>query len=96
MRFLHTGDWHVGKTIRGRSRMDEFERALDQVVEIALDQNVDAVLHAGDLYEHRAAAPDADKMVFETLLRLTRTGCPSSPSRGTTTRRPARMRSPGC
>ena len=69
MRFLHTGDWHVGKTIRGRSRMDEFERALDQVVEIALDQNVDAVLHAGDLYEHRAAAPDADKLVFETLLR---------------------------
>ena len=70
MRFLHTGDWHVGKAIRGRSRMEEFERALDQVVEIALDQQVDAVLHAGDLYEHRTAAPDADKLVFETLLRL--------------------------
>ncbi|HEY7281238.1 MAG TPA: metallophosphoesterase, partial [Actinomycetota bacterium] len=76
MRFLHTGDWHVGKTIRGRSRMDEFERALDQVVGIAADQQVDLVLHAGDLYEHRSAAPDADRLVFETLLRLHSQGIP--------------------
>jgi exonuclease SbcD len=76
MRFLHTGDWHVGKAIRGRSRMDEFERALDQVVEIAVDQRVDAVLHAGDLYEHRTSAPDADRLVFETLLRLHSHGIP--------------------
>jgi exonuclease SbcD len=76
MRFLHTGDWHVGKTIRGRSRMDEFERALDQVVEIAVDQQVDAVLNAGDLYEHRAAPPEADQLVFDTLLRLHGHGIP--------------------
>jgi len=76
MRFLHTGDWHVGKTIRGRSRMDEFERALDQVVEIAVDHQVDAVLHAGDLYEHKSAAPDADGLMFETLLRLHSQGIP--------------------
>jgi len=76
MRFLHTGDWHVGKAIRGRSRMDEFERALDQVVEIAVDQRVDVVLHAGDLYEHRTAAPDADALVFDALLRLHSEGIP--------------------
>ncbi len=76
MRFLHTGDWHVGKAIRGRSRMDEFERALDQVVEIAVDQRVDALLHAGDLYEHRTAAPDADALVFDALLRLHAAGIP--------------------
>jgi DNA repair protein SbcD/Mre11 len=76
MRFLHTGDWHVGKTIRGRSRMAEFEGALDQVVAIAADEKVDAVLVAGDLYEHRSAAPDADALVFEALLRLNRHGIP--------------------
>lgn len=76
MRFLHTADWHVGKPIRGRSRMDEYEGALEQVVEIAVDQRVDAVLHAGDLYEHRSAAPDADRLVFETLLRIHSHGVP--------------------
>src|SRR2546421_3667741 len=70
MRFLHTGDWHVGKAIRGRSRSDEFAAALDEVVGIAAAEAVDAVLIAGDLYEHRAASPEADGLVFETLVRL--------------------------
>jgi exonuclease SbcD len=76
MRFLHTGDWHVGKSIRGRSRHDEFAAALDEVVGIASGEGVDAVLIAGDLYEHRAASPEADALVFETLVRLHEAGIP--------------------
>ncbi|MFN2544864.1 MAG: exonuclease SbcCD subunit D [Actinomycetota bacterium] len=70
MRLLHTGDWHVGKAIRGRSRHDEFAQVLAEVVGIAQQEGVDAVLIAGDLYEHRVASPDADALVFETLVRL--------------------------
>lgn len=70
MRFLHTADWHVGRAIRGRSRLDEFAAALEEVVAIAVDEDVDAVLLAGDVYEQRAPAPEADAIVFETFLRL--------------------------
>ncbi len=70
MRLLHTADWHVGKAIRGRSRSEEFAAALDQVVGIALAEGVDAVLLAGDVYEHRAAPPEADELVFDAFLRL--------------------------
>ena len=28
MKFLHTSDWHVGKTLKGRSRLDEQEAVL--------------------------------------------------------------------
>ncbi|MGZ4130331.1 MAG: exonuclease SbcCD subunit D [Actinomycetota bacterium] len=70
MRFLHTGDWHIGKAIRGRSRIDEHAAVLDEVVAIAVDRAVDAVLVAGDVYEHRAPSPDADAVVFDALLRL--------------------------
>src|SRR5712664_3207608 len=70
MRFLHTSDWHVGKTIRGRARTDEFTNVLAEVVGIAVQEQVDAVLVAGDLYEHRTASPDADVLVFETFVRL--------------------------
>jgi exonuclease SbcD len=70
VRFLHTGDWHVGKAIRGRSRIDEHAAALEEVVRIAVDERVDAVLVAGDVYEHRAPSPDADDVVFEALLGL--------------------------
>src|SRR5438093_2219952 len=70
MRLLHTADWHVGRTIRGRSRTEEFSDALHEVVGIAGQEGVDAVLIAGDLYDHRSPAPDADALVFEALVRL--------------------------
>jgi DNA repair protein SbcD/Mre11 len=70
MRLLHTADWHVGKTIRGRSRLDEFSDALSQVVGIAIDEGVDAVLLAGDVYDHRAPSPESDGLVFDALVAL--------------------------
>jgi exonuclease SbcD len=76
MRLLHTGDWHVGKALRGRSRAEEFADALREVVGIARQEGVDAVLVAGDIYDHRAPAPEADAAVFEALVRLHEAGIP--------------------
>lgn len=70
MRFLHTADWHIGKSLRGRSRMDEYARALDQVAAIATDRKVDAVLIAGDVFDSPAPPPEAEKLVFDFLARL--------------------------
>jgi exonuclease SbcD len=76
MRLLHTSDWHVGRAIRGRSRQAEFAEALDEVVGVAQHEGVDAVLLAGDIYDHRAPAPEADMLVFEALVRLHEAGIP--------------------
>jgi DNA repair protein SbcD/Mre11 len=70
MRLLHTADWHVGRAIRGRSRSEEFADALGEVVGIAVQEGVEAVLLAGDLYDHRSPSPEADALVFEALVRL--------------------------
>jgi exonuclease SbcD len=74
MRLLHTGDWHVGKALRGRSRAEEFADALEEVVGVAVGEGVDGVLVAGDLYEHRSPAPEADGAVFEAFVRLHEAG----------------------
>lgn len=70
MRFLHTGDWHLGRTIRTRSRSSEFEAAVDQVVSIAIDEHVDAVLISGDIYDQRSVSAESDGVFFDALLRL--------------------------
>src|SRR5262247_1949991 len=70
MRFLHTGDWHVGKTLRTRSRLDEFEAALDEVHRIAVEARVDAVLVAGDVFDSPAPPAEAEKLVYDFLARL--------------------------
>jgi exonuclease SbcD len=78
VKLLHTSDWHVGKTIGidRRSRMDEFAAALAEVVGIATQEKVDAVLVSGDLYEQRIANNDADALVFETFIKLHEAGIP--------------------
>jgi len=70
VRFLHTADWHVGKPLRGRSRMDEYAKALEQVAGIAVDRKVDAVLLAGDVFDSPAPPPEAEKLVYDFLARL--------------------------
>lgn len=47
MRILHTGDWHLGRTLEGRSRLAEQERFLDELVKLADDQQADLILMAG-------------------------------------------------
>lgn len=74
MRFLHTSDWHVGKTIRGHSRLDEHAAVLAEVVEVAAREAVDAVLVVGDVFESPAPTPDAQRVAFDALLALRATG----------------------
>jgi exonuclease SbcD len=70
MRILHTADWHIGKTLARQSRLDETRAALDQVVGIAVQEKVDAVLVCGDIFEHQAPSAEAESLAYETLLRL--------------------------
>ena len=74
MKLLHTGDWHVGKTVRGRSRLDEHRAVLAEIVDVAAREAVDVVLIAGDLFEHSAPSPESQQLVWSTLLALRDTG----------------------
>ncbi len=74
MRFMHTADWHVGKVLKGQDRLDEQRAVLAEIAEIAEQNQVDAVLVAGDVYDTGAPSAPAQKLVIQTLLRLRRTG----------------------
>lgn len=74
MKLLHTSDWHVGKTLKGRHRIDEQREVLNEIVELALTHEVDAIMIAGDIYENVAPTADAQQLVVRTLLRLARAG----------------------
>lgn len=73
MRILHTADWHVGRTIRGQSRHAEHEAVLASIVAVARAEAVDLVVVAGDLFESAAPPPDAEALVWRTLLSLRET-----------------------
>ena len=61
MRFLHTSDWHLGRIFHGLHLLEDQRAALDQILDLAREYRVDALLVAGDVYVN---------LLDETLRRL--------------------------
>ncbi|MDO4182878.1 MAG: exonuclease SbcCD subunit D [Coriobacteriia bacterium] len=59
MRFLHTGDLHIGKRLAERSLLDDQRFVFQQMLDIAREQAVDAVLIAGDVFDKTAPGREA-------------------------------------
>jgi exonuclease SbcD len=59
MRLLHTSDWHLGRTVKQRSRDDDFDAVLAEITAIARESGPDLIVHSGDLFDfYRPGAPD--------------------------------------
>ena len=74
MRLLHTSDWHLGRQFHGASLLQEQAAALDRIVALAAEVEVDAVLIAGDLYDRAIPPAEAVQLFNDTLARLSRGG----------------------
>jgi exonuclease SbcD len=72
MKILHTSDWHIGKVLKGQSRVDEQIAVLADVVSIAAEERPDLVIVAGDLFDTAAPTAEARKIVIRALTALRR------------------------
>ncbi|KQX64800.1 exonuclease SbcCD subunit D [Paenibacillus sp. Root444D2] len=70
MRILHTADWHFGRTLEGRSRLEEQTAFMDELVQIVQDQAIDLVLIAGDIYDSVNPPAAAEQLFYEGIARL--------------------------
>ncbi len=70
-RVLHTGDTHIGyRQYHSPDRRRDFLAAFERVVEDAIADEVDAVVHAGDLFHDRQPALDDVHGTIEVLREL--------------------------
>ncbi len=70
MRFLHTSDWHIGKKLEGRDRLEEQRAVLEEIVAIAEREEVDVVLVAGDVFDTYLPSSDAEDLFYEMAMKL--------------------------
>ncbi|HEV8482605.1 MAG TPA: exonuclease SbcCD subunit D [Blastocatellia bacterium] len=70
MRFLHTSDWHLGKSLKGRSRSDEHQAALAEILDIIRREKIDCVLITGDVFDSQAPPPEAEQLAFNFFSEL--------------------------
>lgn len=77
MRILHTADTHLGFRQYGlQERRDDFFKAFQQVIDIAVDREVGALVHAGDLFDNRFPSTEDLVEIFGELSRLKASGIP--------------------
>jgi exonuclease SbcD len=74
MRLLHTSDWHLGRSLHRADLRDAQAAFVDHLVTTVREEQVDAVLVAGDVYDRAVPSLDAVQLCEEALTRLRETG----------------------
>ena len=75
MRVLHTSDWHIGRTLYGRKRYEEFEAFLTWLAETIQQNEIDALLVAGDVFDTSAPSNRAQELYYKFLCRVAASSC---------------------
>ena len=74
MRVLHTSDWHVGRMFHGRDLLTDQESVLGGLADLVVDQRVDVVVVAGDLYDRAVPSGEAVAACARILSRIRQAG----------------------
>ncbi|MBM3893659.1 exonuclease subunit SbcD [Candidatus Dependentiae bacterium] len=84
MKFFHTADIHFGVENYGKidpvtgihTRLLDFAKNLDLLVDQAIAENIDFVMFSGDAYKTANPTPTQQKMLAQRFLRLQQAGIP--------------------
>lgn len=67
MRILHTADWHLGKTLRKVSLLDDQRHVLGQIFNAIVENDIQVLIVAGDIYDKQAPS-EASIILFSTFI----------------------------
>ena len=75
LKLLHTSDWHIGRTLYGRKRYEEFEAFMSWLAETIQQNEIDALLVAGDVFDTSAPSNRAQELYYRFLCRVAASSC---------------------
>ena len=76
MKLIHLSDLHIGKRVNELSMIDDQEYILLQILQILEEEQADAVLIAGDVYDKSVPSAEAVTLFDEFLCRLAKRKVP--------------------
>jgi DNA repair protein SbcD/Mre11 len=74
VRFLHTSDWHVGRTFHGADLLAEQDAVLTHLAELVTVEAVDVVLVSGDVYDRAVPSAEAVQTANRAVARIRHAG----------------------
>ncbi len=70
MKLLHVSDLHIGKSLLEYDLLDDQRYILNQIIDIAKDNEVDALLIAGDVYDKSVPSEGAVRLFDDFLKKI--------------------------
>lgn len=70
MKFIHLADLHIGKSVKDFSMIPDQKYILNQIIETAGREKVDAVLISGDVYDRAIPSEEAVRLLDDFIFRL--------------------------
>lgn len=75
MKVLHTSDWHLGRSLYGKKRYEEFSAFLYWLTQTIENEKVDALLVAGDIFDTSTPSNRAQELYYRFLCRVAASCC---------------------
>lgn len=75
MKILHTSDWHLGQYFMMKTRETEHFAFLNWLVEVVNEQQIDALIVAGDIFDSASPPSYARKLYSDFIVRLQKSSC---------------------
>lgn len=75
LRILHTADWHLGRSLYRRQRYHEFEAFLNWLEATIIEQEIDVLLVAGDVFDNTTPGTQSQSLYYSFLHRVRQSGC---------------------
>jgi len=70
MKFIHTSDWHIGRQLHNQSLIDDQRHVLAQILALAEEHAVDAMIIAGDIYDRSIPPANAVALLDDVVNKL--------------------------
>lgn len=70
MKILHTSDWHLGISLHSASLLEEQKSFVDFLINAVKEHNIDAVMVAGDIFDHSVSSAEAISLYNDAVTKL--------------------------
>lgn len=75
MKFIHTGDWHLGNKLFEIDRTDEFKHFLQWLLKKIENEKTETLIICGDIFDVKNPSNEAIKIYYNFLAKLKNTSC---------------------
>ena len=74
-KILHTSDWHIGRRLKNHERYDEFKKFFSWLEDVIKNENIEALLIAGDIFDNTTPSTKAQDIYYSFLGRIAKSKC---------------------